>query len=145
MLAWVATATGGLAWFYVGRRMQPALRTMKAHGGHGIVALELAPGPGCARAIVQDWDGEGVAAARASIRLDWWLIPSYVLFGTSLGVALGKPVASVLVAAAGALDVVENVAMLRVLDGHYGAQWPAFGAAAVKWSLLAAAPASLLF
>lgn len=139
MLAWAGVVGGAAATGWVAYRMHPSGRVMKAHGRHGIVALELAPGPRRARRIVDDWHDAGVAAAREAIRLDWWFIPSYVLFGTSLGLALHVPLASAAVAVAGSLDVVENVAMLRVLDGDANAQWVAFPAASVKWLLLAAA------
>jgi hypothetical protein len=40
---------------------------------------------------------------------------------------------------AAALDAVENIALLNVLDGHVDQPWPgiAFGAASVKFLLLA--------
>lgn len=139
MLAWALTAAGAAATAYVGRRMKPYERTMKAHGGPGIVGLELARDPAAARRIVAVWEDEGVAAARTAIRLDWAFIPSYVLLGASLGTALDLPVAAGAVVVAGALDVVENVAMLRVLDGHDGAQRIAFPAAAAKWTLVGGA------
>jgi hypothetical protein len=142
---WWPTIAGATLTAGVGIAMRASEKAMKAHGGHGIVALELARGPQRARAIVDDWGAEGVAAARRSIRLDWAFVPSYVLLGASLGLALDAPVAAGAVVVAGGCDVVENLAMLRVLDGRYDAQWAAFGAATTKWALLAAALVLALF
>jgi hypothetical protein len=102
----------------------------------------------------------GVDAAQMSIYLDF---PFLVLYALALsaacavlaaraadrGAAALAATGSLMVWAApiaAALDAVENVALLRVLDGHTAQPWPgiAYGFASVKFALLALVVAYLI-
>lgn len=129
---------------------------LKTKSGHGIVALELPKGTEGAQQILAAWQRKGLMkAARRSITVDWLFIVLYVLAlvcggvlvaraGEALGgldAADAKTVALVLAIAAvvaGLLDVLENLGMKRMLDGHVqrpvpqATTWVSRG----KWALL---------
>ncbi len=140
MIAGVTAVAGLVATVVVGSRFRHSERVMRRANGRGIVALEVARGPSKARAIVETWGDDGVAAARESVRLDWAFIPSYVLLGASVAALLDAPVAAGAMVVAGVCDLAENVGLGRVLDGRYQAQWLTFSASVTKWALLALAP-----
>jgi hypothetical protein len=118
----------------------------------GIVELELMRTTSKAQELLALLAGDGIDAARTSIYLDF---PFLILYGATLSAAcvlvaarasekgmdlfegLGKALAPVAVIAA-ALDALENVALLVVLDGHPDQPWPglAFAFASVKFVLL---------
>jgi len=142
------TLLGLAATIAVGLSMSDSSKVLSDHG-HGIVDLQLAFGPDKARAIVADWGHDGIDAAHDQIALDWLFIPSYVLLAASYAVAVARMAggagaprmarcawwSAVTFVVVGGLDVVENAFTLRVLDGHYGAQWAVFFLAAAKWGL----------
>lgn len=143
----------------VGVLMRPYGRTMteqtSPRGEHfGIVAFETA-GPEKARTILATWGDEGQDAARAQIRIDYvWLIlyaSALAVACTALGAALGGAWQRLGTATArlalitGALDAVENTALLRVLAGDPdpGAR-AAQSAAYAKFALVAVVLAYLV-
>jgi hypothetical protein len=150
----------GLAAFLLSRTMGAYGAVMRARAdGKGIVALELTRTAAKARDLVGRWGPEGVAAARASLRVDFGFVLSYVVLGVAFaatvarhaqargwhGAATGVRWAMAGFVVAGACDAIENVLLFRVLDGGWGAQPAAFAFAAVKWvTVLPAAAASLL-
>jgi hypothetical protein len=102
-------------------------RRMQTAGGPGIIPFELA-GPRRSAEILRRWGTDGQRAARASLILDFPFLVAYTTLGLRLtGQAtdalgarwprlarLGPAVAAVQVAA-GALDAVENSALLGVV------------------------------
>ena len=140
MIAGVTAVAGAVATAVTGSRFRHSERVMRRANGRGIVSLEVARGPAKAREIVTTWGDDGVAAARESVRLDRTFIPSYVVLGASLAALLDAPVAAGAMVVAGGCDLVENIGLVRVLDGRYESQWLTFGASATKWTLLAVAP-----
>jgi len=94
--------------------------------GHGIVAFELTYGAQTAADILAAWGPDGQAAAQSSTRLDFAFIPAYALAFAGLTLLLarrqregwqtlglwltGAPLL------AGALDVVENLFLLGMLN-----------------------------
>jgi hypothetical protein len=114
-----------------GIAMRPSIRTMKAHGGKGIVALELARTPDDVATIRRVWGPRGDAAARTSIWIDFVLVAGYagllafVAGWTAVSLdGIGRPgwarfaaVLMVAFAVAGLCDVVENAGMLAELAG----------------------------
>lgn len=124
----------------------------------GIVALELAGTEEIARQVLSIWRRRGrLGAARRNVLLDFPFIVVYA-FGLALAWLLAMRlarhcnaigdnvigtwtgVAQLAAFAAGALDVVEDVALLKLIKGAGGAGWPAlsFGCAALKFVLLSA-------
>ena len=109
---------------------------LKTRSGYGIVAFELPKSTEGAQQILAAWQRHGLEkAARRSITVDWLFIVLYVLALAGLGVLAARAaattdgfgaeaaetVALILVAAAvlvGALDVLENLGMKRMLDGR---------------------------
>ena len=139
--------------------MRPYGRTMteqtSPRGEHfGIVAFEIA-GPEKAQTILATWGDEGQDAARTQIRIDYaWLIlyaSALAVACTALGASLdgawqrrGKATAR-LALIAGALDAVENTALLRVLAGDpYPGARAAQSAAYAKFALVAVVLAYLV-
>jgi hypothetical protein len=96
-------------------------RHMRASGGPGIVAFELAGTAAKAEAIMDSWGPDGRRAARQSMWLDFGYMASY---GTLLGLLVDRRrrrrghAAWLPALAAGAVagDAIEGVALLRVLD-----------------------------
>ena len=125
----------------------------------GIVSLELARTPERAGRIVREWTPEQQATARRSLRLDFTYLVVYAL-ALSLACAaladavqgrrasLGRAAAALSWGSliAGALDVVENLALFTVLRGGGSVTAPAiaFFAASLKFALLVAALAVLV-
>jgi hypothetical protein len=118
----------------------------------GIGSLELAGCPTHAKTIVDAWDRAGLlGVARASVGWDY---PFLVAYSTTLAFACliaaaalrrrGSPWDGVaqklawLQWVAGGLDVVENLALLRMLAAHTASPWPqiAFACAAPKFILI---------
>jgi hypothetical protein len=106
--------------------------------GAGIVRFEFAGTPERAELILRRWGPEGRKIARLSLLIDGLWLVSYAMFlaVASLGASESMRVrgwdrlaaAGVLVAwmqlAAGALDAVEDIALLAVLSGHTGQPYP---------------------
>jgi hypothetical protein len=141
-----------LASMAVGALALPALGDM---GDVGIIEFELARTSEKASEFYGELGEKGRDAARESLYLDYPYLVLYALFYAAACVVvaaraaergmdrlarLGRPLAWGAFAAA-ACDAVENVALLRVLDGHTDQPWPgiAFSFAAVKFALLIAA------
>lgn len=124
---WIALTVGLVSTVVVYAGWLAPLEAVLQARGHGIVALELAWTPDSFARIVSDWGREGVEAARQQIWRDHAFIPSYVLtFWAAL--TLAAPGARPVIARwairmawvmpiAGLLDVIENVSLLRALDG----------------------------
>lgn len=141
----------------VGALARPALDDM---GDVGIIEFELARTSEKASEYYGELGEMGRDGARESLYLDY---PFLVLYGLLYAAAclvvgaraaergmdrvarLGRPAAWGALAAA-ACDAIENLALLRVLDGHTDQPWPgiAFTFAAVKFLLLAAAGVYLI-
>lgn len=133
----------------VGALALPALDDM---GEVGIIEFELARTSEKASEFYGQLGESGRDAARESLYLDYpYLILYALLYAAACLVvgaraaerrmerlaALGRPLAWAAVAGA-ACDAIENLALLRVLDGHTDQPWPgiAFSFAAVKFALL---------
>lgn len=126
----VATATRWAfgAWLAATVPMLRLERAMRATGGPGIVAFELAGSEQQATAILDRWGPEGTAAARKSLQLDFAYMCSYGTFTALLSEGAGRrieqrsgirfsPVAQLFCAAAVAADACEGVALLSILRG----------------------------
>ncbi|MCV7415686.1 hypothetical protein [Mycolicibacterium litorale] len=119
---------------------------MRAAGGPGIVAFELAGTAAKAEDIMGRWGPTGLRAARQSMWLDFGYMTSY---GILLALLVdrrrrgrGHPQwLPALAAGAVAADAVEGVALLRVLDRREMAANArrAHVAASIKFALIAAA------
>lgn len=109
---------------------------MSEHG-HSILAFEFCAGAGDAERILTDWGEEGRDAARASLLLDF---PFLLAYSTFLFCANGWRVGRAAAVVAGACDVVENGALLLVLDGRTEG-WPVVAQtfATVKFAAVAVA------
>ena len=136
----------------VGALALPALDDM---GDVGIVEFELARTSEKASEYYGELGESGRDAARESLYLDFPYLVLYGLFyaaacvvvaaraaerGMSRLARWGRPLAWGALGAA-ACDAVENVALLRVLDGHTDQPWPgiAFTFATAKFALITAA------
>ncbi len=136
----------------VGALALPALDDM---GDVGIVEFELARTSEQASEYYGELGESGRDAARESLYLDFPYLVLYGLFyaaacvvvaaraaecGMSRLARWGRPLAWGALGAA-ACDAVENVALLRVLDGHTDQPWPgiAFTFATAKFALITAA------
>jgi hypothetical protein len=136
----------------VGAFALPALDDM---GEVGIIEFELARTSEQASEYYGQLGESGRDAARESLYLDYPYLILYALFyaagclvvsaraaerGMDGLARLGRPLALGAFAAA-ACDAIENLALLRVLDGHTDQPWPgiAFSFASVKFLLLTAA------
>jgi hypothetical protein len=132
----------------VGALALPALDDM---GDVGIIEFEIARTSEKASEYYGELGDKGRDAARESLYLDYPYLILYGLFWAAAcvvvgaraaerGMALarwGRPLALASLVAA-ACDAVENVALLRVLDGHTDQPWPgiAFTFASAKFLLL---------
>jgi len=155
-----AALVGGLLLIQHERAMEPA----KDSSGTDIVAFEFAGTPERAREILDEWGTEGRAGATRAIKIDYGFLIAYAVF---LSLAVGGLAAGVgkrtrawaeslgwrlvgLALVAGALDAIENTALLRVLDAYQSsgisglATLTAAVAASVKFLIVAAAVAYLL-
>ncbi|TQK29918.1 hypothetical protein [Arthrobacter sp. SLBN-53] len=104
-------------------------RTLHATGGPGIIAFELAGSEHRAASIMKSWGPKGIAAARASLWLDFGYMATYGVFSALLAEHAdrrfgkrrsGVPVfswAQTACAVAVAADAREGVALLNVLRG----------------------------
>ena len=136
----------------VGALALPALDDM---GNVGIIEFELARTSEKASEYYGELGESGRDAARESLYLDFPYLVLYGLFyaaacvvvaaraaerGMSKLARWGRPLAIAALAGA-ACDAVENVALLRVLDGHTDQPWPgiAFTFATAKFALSAGA------
>jgi hypothetical protein len=125
---------------------------MRVHGGEGMVAFELAGSSARAGEILAAWGQDGQDAARLSLWLDFPFLIAYAAFFT-FAIAAVRTGASarawsdyarvgavvvVLPIVAAVLDVVEDVALLLVLDGHVDSAAPtiAAGFALAKFAAL---------
>ncbi|MGN7778729.1 hypothetical protein ACTJJE_04320 [Mycolicibacterium sp. 22603] len=120
---------GGL--FFGGTLVMLSLeRKLHATGGPGIIGFELAGSRDRATSIMKRWGPKGIAAARASLWLDFGYMATYGVFAALLseradrrfgrrrsGVTL-FPWAQIACAVAVAADAREGVALLNVLRGH---------------------------
>lgn len=163
-LLWIS----GLATALLAVGLQVIDAQLRAAGGPGILALEVAGSPARASVILSEWDQEGIRWARVSLIVDVPFLLAYGTFLAALSTALGRRLRTV--AAGGArsarlgdtlhrlapwlgwsflvaagLDVIENVALLQVVDYNL-TPWASLaqGAAAVKFGLLAAGAGFLL-
>jgi len=136
-------------------------RRMQDTGGPGIVCFELAGSTERATQIMAEWGQTGQDAARLSLWLDF---PFLIAYGAFLSLAtlavrdaarhrgwesyarFGTAIALLPIAAALA-DVVEDVGLLLVLDGHAASRAPeaAKAFALLKFAALTIALAYLLF
>jgi hypothetical protein len=147
-LLWSMLIPTVLLWLWI-RRLDTPLKTSVARG---IVSLELAGNSGRTRAILASWNR---GARRAALHSLWVDFPFIVAYSTSLGLGcalaagtlhargwhlagLGLPLAWAQWGA-GIADVVEDMALLRVLRGEVESGWPALArrAALLKFSLVA--------
>jgi hypothetical protein len=133
----------------VGALALPALDDM---GDVGIIEFELARTSEQASEYYAELGDSGRDAARESLYLDYPYLILYGLFYASACVVVaaraaergmarlarwGRPLAIAALVSAGC-DAVENVALLRVLDGHTDQPWPgiAFIFATAKFALI---------
>jgi hypothetical protein len=105
--------------------------------------------------ILDGWGVRGTCAARTSLRLDRLLIPSYVIFIAAMSLlftvlsrgraARAGPWVAMAVVLAGALDLVENHALGRIIDGqaHLGDGLPLVAGMAASLKLGIVLPAAL--
>jgi hypothetical protein len=123
--------------------LDQALKTPEAPSG--IIALELAGSLDAAQRILDAWDTSARVQAGISLGLDFFFLSAYAftLAGASQKVAAGlsgyylwcKPLGAILAKAAwlaGGLDVVENLALIRVIIGS-GQVWQPVLAAGCAW------------
>ena len=135
----------------VGALALPALDDM---GDVGIIEFELARTSEQASEYYGELGESGRDAARESLYLDYPYLVLYGLFYAAAALVVGARAAergmprlaswgrpaAVAGLVAAACDAVENVALLRVLDGHTDQPWPgiAFTFASAKFALSAA-------
>lgn len=144
--------------------MSKPRREIRAAGGPGMLAFELAGTDRAVRAILDRWGEEGQQAARRQLVADFVFIAGYTaalvaLAGGSVDTVaqrswLGFADAGALLAwgalVAGVLDVIENACLLRILAGaseravNIAAAWVARVAAVAKFFLLGVVIAWLL-
>ncbi|WP_111511968.1 hypothetical protein [Mycobacterium kyogaense] len=128
----VRTATrwaGGL-WLATTVVMLRLERVMRATGGPGIIAFELAGTPDRASSMIDSWGPKGVAAARTSLWLDFGYMTTYGAFAVLLAEGADRrlarrrsgsrlfPWAQLACGAAVAADAAEGVALLNILGGR---------------------------
>jgi hypothetical protein len=137
-----------------------ALPSLDGMGDVGIIEFELARTSEQASEYYGELGEDGRDAAEDSLYLDYPYLILYALFYASACVVVaaraaergmtrlarwGRPLAWGAILGA-ACDAAENLALLRVLDGHTDQPWPglAFTFASVKFLLLIAATAYIL-
>jgi hypothetical protein len=143
---WVAGACALALWLFLAIQDRKISETP----GPGIIPFEVAGTQEHAEEILDDWGGEGRDAARVSLIADYPYIVAYSIF-LAVGCTIAAerldrrgmrrlsrigPVLAWAQFVAGALDAIEDAALLRVLDGHTEA-YPgiAFVAAVGKFAL----------
>lgn len=120
MRSWLAGSAAVCAAYTAG--MLFVERGMRRGGGPGILAFELAGSATRAESILSAWGAPGRRAARLSLWLDFGYMLSYGTLTTLLIELVrrrrGDPIAlRLLPIGAVAGDVVEGVALFKVLDG----------------------------
>ena len=117
---------------------------------NGIVSFEFAGDRDSAGRMLEAWGGQGRRAAARSLRLDFVFVAAYAPGLALLCARAADHARSRLAApgallawgqlAAGGLDAVENLALLRVLGGSPASLWPALAAACAgpKFALVGA-------
>jgi hypothetical protein len=142
-----------VAMMFVLASLDAELRTEASPAG--IVAFELAGDPARAGRILDAWGSEGRRAAVRSLRLDFVFLAAYApglallcAAAADRAVSLRSRLLATWLAwgqlAAGALDAIENLALLRVLGGNPSDAWPAL-AAACAWLKFALVGAGLAY
>jgi hypothetical protein len=147
-ILWIAGAAALAIWVFL--FIQDS--RIKDSGGPGIIGFEVAGTEKEAEEILEEWGAQGRDDARVSIFADFPYLIAYSVF-----LAVGCTIASERLErrgmtrlarlggllgwsmfAAAAFDAIENVAMLRVIDGHT-ATWPgvALYAAIPKFAITA--------
>jgi hypothetical protein len=125
-------------------------------GGPGIVAFELAGSSDRAEEILAEWGDAGQDDARVSLVVDYPFLVAYSIFlavACTVGserlarrgfdrLARAGPAIGWGAVGAGALDAIENAALLRVVDGHTDVL-PAIAMAAAVGKFALAAVASI--
>jgi hypothetical protein len=105
---------------------------IKDSGGPGIVPFEVAGSSDRAEEILAEWGEEGQDSARTSLIVDYPYLVAYSIFlavACTVGserlarrgmnrLARAGPAIGWGAVVAGALDAIENAALLRVVDGH---------------------------
>ena len=131
-----------LSWDGRGLRMEAA--------PHGIVSLELARTQERAAQILDAWSrADLIGTAQRNVWIDFGFLLAYPVAISLLCALLADRIDGFRPLGAGAawlallmtpLDFIENVALLRMLDGEAGSSWPAisFWCAAPKFGILAA-------
>jgi hypothetical protein len=133
-ILWIAGGAALAIWVFL--FIQDA--QIRDSGGPGIISFEVAGTEDDAQEILEDWGAEGRDDAQISIYVDFAYLIAYSLF-----LAVGCTIASERLArngmehlarlgpllgwsmlAAAAFDALENVSMLRAIDGYTEA-WPA--------------------
>jgi len=151
----LALAPLAFAMMFVLSSLDAKLRTPASP--NGIVSFELAGDRASAGRMLEAWGGQGRRAAARSLRLDFVFLAAYAPgLGLLCAAASDRAHAArsrwaapgALLAwgqlAAGGLDAIENLALLRVLGGSPNETWPAL-AAACAWPKFALVAAGLLY
>lgn len=144
-----------VAMMFVLASLDASLRTPVSPAG--IVGFELAGDRASAGRILDAWGSQGRRAAARSLRLDFVFLAAYAPGlallcasaadrAASLRSRLSAPGAWLAWGqlAAGGLDAIENLALLRLLGGAPGTAWPAL-AAACAWPKFALVGAGLAY
>lgn len=146
---WITFALITLATLVVGNILQQKgnpLSTQKVPAG--ILAIEMPWSGEKARAIVEAWGADLVAAAKKQVMVDFLFLLLYPLFFSIACVLLALILPEKLqliglmvswgVLLAGLLDAIENIAILLMLEGNFATPVPQVAtiAAAVKFTLV---------
>ena len=147
-ILWIAGAAALAVWVFL--FIQDS--QIKDSGGPGIIGFEVAGTEKEAQEILEEWGAQGRDDARVSILADFPYLVAYSVFlavgCTIASERLGRrgmtrlaglgPLLGWSMFAAAVFDAIENVAMLRVIDGHT-ATWPgiALYAAIPKFAIAA--------
>lgn len=136
-VAWAAAGVFGACaatMTYLGRTMRSA-----DPKGRGIVPFEKAGTWAETDDILDAWGERGQRAARASVAVDWVFVAAYTTFPVAIAAEAGgwAWVPAVAVAVAGACDLGENAALLRMLRRERSRDWPRLAKrlATVKFAL----------
>ena len=144
----VAAVAGAGVLGFLALRHDRQLRTEAAP--LGIVSLELASSSDRAEEILQSWDEDAMGHAQSLQRLDYPFLVSYTvalslaaagageLFRDQVLVSLLAPFTAWSAVGAGLLDIVENLALEKVLAGRVSGPWTELSAVAagIKFVLL---------
>ena len=148
----IATLVAMAVMLYMARGFQ--VKPDGAKSAYDIIAFELARTPAQATLILDDWGVQGVAAARTQTRADFLFILCYVSSLSAACIWVVRRFASSRaflldigrwfawgMLLAGGCDVIENTALLHVLDGAVAALYTqtAFWCATVKFLCVALA------